>query len=125
MPIKNILTGQKINPEKLERARELRSQMTDAERTLWQRLRGNRLKGWHFRRQQVIAGYIVDFYCHAAGLVVEVDGPVHERQVARDEQRDQALSALGLKMLHVKNEEVMGDLETVARHILAACKTGG
>jgi len=58
---KNIITGQKVSPEKLERAKELRREMTPAERRLWQRLRANRLDGWHFRRQQVIDGFIVDF----------------------------------------------------------------
>ena len=122
VPVKNILSGQKINPEKLARAKALRSQMTAAEAALWQRLRANRLGGWHFRRQQVIAGYIVDFYCHAAGLVVEVDGPVHAGQAEEDAQREQALQALGLRVLRVKNAEVAADLNAVAQCILAACQ---
>ena len=51
--------------------------MTPAEKILWQELRANKL-GVHFRRQQAIAGFIVDFYCHKAGLVVEVDGDIHD-----------------------------------------------
>ena len=73
MPVKSINPGQKINPEKLERARILRSEMTPVEKILWQELRRSKL-GSHFRRQQVIAGFIVDFYCHSAGLVTELDG---------------------------------------------------
>jgi very-short-patch-repair endonuclease len=53
--------------------------MTPAERILWQELRGNKL-GAHFRRQQIIAGFIVDFYCHKVALVIEVDGDVHDLQ---------------------------------------------
>lgn len=65
MTPKNIVIGQKINPEKAVRAKELRRNMTEAEKILWERLRANRLSGWHFRRQQVIRGFIVDLYCHA------------------------------------------------------------
>jgi very-short-patch-repair endonuclease len=53
MPVKNIVRGQKISPEMLERAKELRSAMTPAEKILWKRLKANRLNGLHFRRQQV------------------------------------------------------------------------
>ena len=77
MPIKNIIPGQRVVKEKLQRARELRREMTPAEKILWQELRGNKL-GVHFRRQQIIAGFIVDFYCHKVGLVIEVDGDIHD-----------------------------------------------
>jgi very-short-patch-repair endonuclease len=73
MPIKNIVTDQIVTKAKLERAKELRREMTPAEKLLWQEVRANKL-GVRFRRQQVIQGFIVDFYCHQAGLVVEVDG---------------------------------------------------
>ena len=63
---RNIVTGQKVSREKLRRAQELRQKMTPAERRLWNQLRANRLGGWHFRRQQIIDGFIVDFYCHKA-----------------------------------------------------------
>jgi len=69
--------------------------MTRAERVLWQRLKAGRLQGWHFRRQQVIDGFIVDFYCHAAGLVLEIDGGVHEQQREYDTERDAVLLARG------------------------------
>lgn len=77
MPEKPIITGQHITSAKAQRARELRREMTPAERLLWARLRANRLQGFHFRRQQIIEPYIVDFYCHQAGLIIEVDGDVH------------------------------------------------
>ena len=63
MPVKNIIPGQKVTKEKLLRAKELRREMTPAEKILWNELRANKL-GVHFRRQQVIQGFIVDFYCH-------------------------------------------------------------
>ena len=73
MPVKYIIPGQKVTKEKLQRAKELRRDMTPAEKLLWQELRANKL-GVHFRRQQIIVGFIVDFYCHKAALVIEVDG---------------------------------------------------
>jgi len=112
MPIKNINPGQKINPEKLERARDLRSQMTPAEKVFWQELRTNKL-GSHFRRQQVIAGFIVDFYCHSAGLVIEVDGDIHREQHDYDAGRDKILEGLGLRVVRFTNEDILFNLVRV------------
>jgi very-short-patch-repair endonuclease len=123
MPPKNIVVGQKIDPAKADRARELRRSMTDAEKLLWQRLRADRLEGFHFRRQQLIAGFIVDFYCHAVGLAVELDGPVHENQVAYDQERDRVLAELGIQVLRVPNDEVYASPEAVLEKILHACKS--
>lgn len=121
MPSRNIVIGQKIDPQKAARARELRQFMTPAEKLLWQHLRANRLNGWHFRRQQVIAGFIVDFYCHAAGLVVEVDGSVHENQTDDDLKRDLVLQGLILRVLRIKNQEVFDNLEAVLQKVHDAC----
>jgi very-short-patch-repair endonuclease len=98
MSVKNIIPGQKVTKEKQERARELRRNMTPVEKILWNELRANKL-GVHFRRQQVIAGFIVDFYCHKAALVIEVDGDIHDLQKEEDERREKVLSALGLRSL--------------------------
>ena len=84
MPPKNIVIGQKVSPEKVARAEELRQDMTPTEKILWAQLRTNRLDGLHFRRQQVIAGFIVDFYCHAAGLAVELDGRSRQQRIIPD-----------------------------------------
>ena len=88
MPVQNIIPGQKINPEKRERARELRREMTSAEKMLWQELRGDKLSV-HFRRQQIIAGFIVDFYCHFASLVIEVDGGIHDEKRQKENDMEQ------------------------------------
>jgi very-short-patch-repair endonuclease len=116
MSIKNIVTGQKVTKEKLERAKELRREMTPAEKILWNELRANKL-GVHFRRQQVIQGFIVDFYCHKAGLVVEVDGDIHDLQEDEDERREKALSALGLRIVRFGNDEVVRDVSAVVGKI--------
>ena len=86
---------------------------------LWQHLRGNRLRGMHFRRQQVIDGFIVDFYCHKAGLVVEVDGKIHEKQVEYDKWRDQILSDRGLHILRIPNEDIRQDVAGVLQRLSA------
>jgi len=112
MPVKNIVTGQKVAKAKLERAKELRREMTPAEKILWEELRANKL-GVHFRRQQVIEGFIVDFYCHKSALVVEVDGDVHDLQQEEDARREKALREMGLRVVRFRNDEVMRELSAV------------
>jgi very-short-patch-repair endonuclease len=87
----NIVIGQKVTRIKIQRAKELRREMTQEEKILWQHLRANRLNGLHFRRQQIIDGFIADFYCHATRLVIEVDGEIHQQQAEYDAERDQVL----------------------------------
>ncbi len=118
MPIKGIIPGQKISHEKLQRARELRRKMTPAETRLWQELRGHRLGGHHFRRQQIVAGFIVDFFCHAESIVVEVDGEIHDSQKEYDAERDKILSGMGLQILHFSNQEIFEQLPQVLKAIL-------
>ncbi len=89
----NIVRGQKVRTEKVELAKRLRREMTPTEKILWANVRRNALAGFHFRRQQLIDGYIVDFYCHAAKLGVELDGAVHTEQVDYDRERDRILAA--------------------------------
>ncbi|MFT3891304.1 MAG: DUF559 domain-containing protein [Anaerolineales bacterium] len=83
MSVKNILTNQKVTKEKLERAKELRREMTPTEKLLWEQVRAKKL-GVRIRRQQVIQGFIVDFYCHKAALVIELDGDIHDLQQEED-----------------------------------------
>jgi very-short-patch-repair endonuclease len=125
MGAKNIIVGQKVDDVKVQRAKELRQELTEEEKLLWQYLRKNRLGGFHFRRQQVIQGFIVDFYCHQAGLVVEVDGGVHEDQVEYDHDRDKVLEGLDLTIIRVKNEEIQNNLQSVLSVIEAACREKG
>jgi very-short-patch-repair endonuclease len=116
MPVKNIISGQTVTKEKLQRAKELRRDMTSTEKILWQELRANKL-GVHFRRQQVIAGFIVDFYCHKAALVIEVDGDIHDLQKEEDARREKVLSEMGLRVVRFRNEEVMKNLSAVVGRI--------
>lgn len=112
---------QPVDPVKAALARELRKNMTPAEQILWQHLRANRLDGLHFRRQQVIAGFIVDFYCNVARLVIEVDGPIHDDQKEMDAEREGILENLGFHIIRFTNVDVetdlVGILELIRRHI--------
>ncbi len=114
---RGIVVGLKVDPVKVERAKQLGRQMTKAETVLWQRLRANRLLGLQFRRQQVIDGFIVDFYCHAMGLVLEIDGGVHAEQAVYDRQRDQVLTAHGLRVMRFTNDEIAHNLPSVLSRI--------
>ncbi len=93
---------------KEERAKELRKQMTEAEEKAWCCLRDRRLGGFKFRRQHVIAGYIVDFYCAECRLVLELDGGVHTTNEQReyDEHRDGVLMELALRVVRVANKDI-------------------
>jgi very-short-patch-repair endonuclease len=113
----NIVVGQRIDAAKVEQSKIFRRHMTPAERVLWEALRRNSMAGLHFRRQQVIAGFIVDFYCHAAGLAVEVDGPAHEMRAEYDAERDSILATLGIRVMRLKNEEVLDDLTSALEKI--------
>src|SRR5215510_6030759 len=106
MPVKNIIPGQRVTQEKQQRARELRREMTPAEKLLWQQVRAKKL-GVRFRRQQVIQGFIVDFYCHKAALVVEVDGDIHDLQQEEDARREKVLIEMGLRIIRFKNDEIL------------------
>ncbi|MBN1148737.1 MAG: endonuclease domain-containing protein [Anaerolineales bacterium] len=112
-----IVTNQRITGAKRQRARELRQDMTPAERRLWGELRANRLGGWHFRRQQIIDGFIVDFYCHKTGLVIEVDGPIHDTQQVLDAEREEAFQKRGLMVMRFTNRQVMNDTPLVLKQI--------
>ena len=117
----NIVVGQKVSATMWSTAKQLRRAMTPEEKILWQKLRTNRL-GFHFRRQQIIGKYVVDFYCHAAALVVELDGDVHKRQIERDQERDADLAGRGLRVLRFENEMIHHDLENVLKQIENTCR---
>jgi very-short-patch-repair endonuclease len=116
---RRVVRGQRVARAKLERVKVRRRGMTFEERLLWQRLRRSQLGGLHFHRPQVIDGFIVDSYCVALGLVVEVDGFIHDAQPDYDAERDKILAACGLHVLRVTNEDVKRDINPVLTRILA------
>jgi len=112
----------KTNPILLQRAREMRREPTKAEQTLWQSLRRGQLGNYKFRRQQPIGRYIVDFYCHQAQLIVEVDGDVHAEQEEYDAERTAWLEANGYRVIRFSNLSVNTNLDGVLQEILTACE---
>ena len=100
-------------------ARSLRSNMTDAEQCLWQRIRNRQIGGAQFYRQKTLLSFIVDFYSPKAKLVIELDGGQHfepEHQ-AKDQKRDAQLARAGLKVLRFDDRQVLTETEAVLKVI--------
>lgn len=95
--------------------------MTDAERALWQGLRGRRLEGRKFKRQWTLGPYVVDFCCWEAKLVVEVDGGQHNEE--DDARRTAWLERQGYRVIRFWNNDVLTNLEGVLHTILLALRT--
>jgi very-short-patch-repair endonuclease len=122
MPVKNIVRGQRVSVKQLDGARELRREMTPAEKILWKHVKANKLNGLHFRRQQIVHGYFADFYCHQHALIVEVDGGIHELQKEYDAEREEYLNSLGLHVIRFTNDEIEKDLNGVLNKIVEECQ---
>jgi very-short-patch-repair endonuclease len=108
--------------DKLALARAMRVLPTAAEAVLWSALRGRRLGGWKFRRQHVIAGYIVDFYCAPLWLAVEVDGAVHQGRRVDDRERDDHLASLGVHVVRLLNADVLERFDAVVGQLARCCE---
>jgi len=106
------------DPTIFQRAKELRNQLTDAERILWEYLR-TRPKSYKFRRQHPVANYILDFYCHALKLAIEADGSIHNEPgvIKSDNERQKNLEAEGIKFIRFANKEIMINLGEVIEKI--------
>lgn len=102
-----------------QRARDLRKNCTDAETLMWQLLRRNQLLEMGFRRQHPLGNYVLDFYCHEAKLVVELDGGQHNevKQQSHDEKRTEYLMQQGLTVLRFWNNEVLENTEGVLQTV--------
>jgi putative DNA methylase len=109
-----------LSKKMTEVARQLRKQETQSEEILWQALRGAKLEGRKFRRQQPIGCFVVDFFCAAERLIVEVDGAVHDLQQELDRERQMLLESLGLRFLRLSAHAVETDLFTCLKQIEAA-----
>ena len=101
-------------------SRVMRQSMTGTELRIWIRIRGRQLGGWKFRRQHPIGPYFVDFYCPAAGLIVEVDGPSHDDWAADyDDRRQGWLECQGYRVLRVPASVIDQDVESAVEWICA------
>ena len=105
--------------EILDRAANLRRNMTHSEKLMWDKLRNRKVKGAKFRRQHPIYIFIADFYCHEYKLVVEIDGSIHdlEYQHERDQGRDYMMNELEIQVLRFKNSEVEKNIKDVIKRI--------
>jgi very-short-patch-repair endonuclease len=101
------IRDQKISPEKLELARQFRKNPTESEDLVWQMLRNRQIKNLKWRRQQVIDGFIADFYCAELNVVLEIDGSVHDKEDVKeyDEYRTSVFESKGIKTFRLRNED--------------------
>jgi very-short-patch-repair endonuclease len=115
---------QYVTGEKVEHARALRRNMTPTETFLWEYLRNRKCGGFKFRRQQIIEGFVADFYCEVAQLVVEVDGGIHDDSEVKknDEHRETVFKARGITTIRFKNEVVCQSIDIVKAEITEICE---
>ena len=101
-----MVLNQKISPEKLELARHFRKNATEKEEMAWELLRNRKIKNLKWRRQQVIDGFVADFYCAELNAVLEIDGSVHDSDEAKeyDEYRASVFKSRGIKTYRLRNE---------------------
>ena len=104
----------------VSRARELRKQNTEAESLFWNEvLKDKKLASFKFTRQKPLDNFIADFYCASLGLVIEIDGEIHNFQKARDKERDNTLQQkFGLKIIRYTNEEVLNNAEKIVGNLV-------
>ena len=118
--LENTGMHQDAKPELFDFARHNRDNPTQAEAILWESLRNKKLKGHKFRRQHPIGAYILDFYCHASKLCIEIDGGYHltKERVEYDKNRTIELRNIGIKEIRFTNEQIINDLNKVLETIL-------
>ena len=111
-----------VSRQQRTHARSLLRNSTEAERIIWSAIRAHRLGGASFRRQTPIGPFIVDFVCHSAGLIIEIDGGQHfeSEHMRRDARRDALLASKGYRVLRFNNYEVMTNRQGVFETIAAA-----
>ena len=112
-----------VRPAHREYARDMRTDFTKAENLLWQALRNRQLEGLKFKRQVPLGGYILDFVCLEARLIVEVDGGQHSES-ARDLERDVYFQSQGFRTLRFWNDEVERNIDGVCLTILREAGRG-
>lgn len=107
-----------------DRRRLLRKNATDSEIIVWNYLRSLRIQGYIFRRQHSIGWYIVDLYCTAHRLVIEIDGEIHssKEQIEYDKIRDEYMRSMKITVVRYKNEQILLNFNFVAQNILKLLK---
>jgi very-short-patch-repair endonuclease len=100
-------------------ARSLRRRSTEPEKRLWHSLRDRQLDGWKFRRQVPVDRFVVDFLCHDAKLIIELDGGPHAENIRADLARTEILENCGYRVARYWNSEILQNFENVLEDILA------
>ena len=116
-----VIRNQKINPNKLELARQFRKNPTESEDAVWQMLRNRQIRNLKWRRQQVIDGFIADFFCAELNVVLEIDGLVHDNEEVKeyDAFRTSVFEERGIKVFRLKNEDCdIQHLTELIEHII-------
>jgi len=98
-------------------ARNLRKEQTPEEAAAWEHLRNRKFMNLKFRRQHVIEGFVVDFYCHELHLAIEIDGAVHNKQKDYDELRQMLIESEDIKFIRITNDEVHRDINILLDRI--------
>jgi len=103
--------------EKIYLARELRKNQTKTEQIIWEELRNRKFLNLKFKRQHLIEGYIVDFYCPKLKLAIEIDGLIHLKRIKEDKLRQKDIEAKGVRFIRFKNKEVQNNLKLVLKKL--------
>jgi len=114
-----LIRYQNVSEIKIKGSRNFRKGMTEAEYLLWERLRNRKHKNLKFRRQQIIYGFIADFYCEELKLCIEVDGEIHKTIDATyyDMVRNEIFTMHGLHTIRIANDEIKNDIKSVLAKI--------
>ena len=112
------------NPALKELARELRNNMTFAEKATWRMLNGKQFNGYDFHRQKPIGEFIADFYCYDLRLVIEIDGITHldEDVIRKDRIKSQYFISIGLNILRFSDDLVLGNWMMVEKELIQYIK---
>lgn len=123
-PTSGVVSLQFVDERKKTQARQLRSACTPAEKWLWHHLRNRKIDGLKFRRQQVIEGFVADFFCEEARLVIEVDGAIHDeaKQKKIDAHRERVFAARGIETLRLRNGTILNSIEECLLKIAVAAE---
>jgi very-short-patch-repair endonuclease len=110
-------------PDIFEKANHLRSNLTECETLVWNRLNKDKVLGFRFKCQHPIDIFIADFYCHKLRLVIEIDGGIHKtlNQREYDEGRTAEIESFDIKVIRFTNDEVKKDINGVIRKIVQIC----
>jgi very-short-patch-repair endonuclease len=100
-----------------ELCRELRQRQTPAEEFFWELVRNLRFDGLKFRRQHPLGRFIADFYCPEHKLAIELDGSIHQHQSERDQARDEAINLHGIRVVHIKNADILERPEEILEEL--------